>query len=524
MRTVIFCRVSSKEQEEAGYSLPAQEKYLREYAEKEGLEVVKVFAVSESASGVMQRKVFNEMITYIKKKDIFGVIVETTDRLTRNFVDVPIIDKWIHEDSNHQIRLAKEGCVLHRDSRSHEWFMWRVKCATAEYYVKLLSENVKKGQKEKIAQGWMPTKAPPGYISVGEKGRKIHVIDEKKAPLVRRMFELYATGEISLSKLTEMMSQEGLRGYTGNKLVKSRIHQLLSDPFYIGKIRWNKNVHQGQHEALLSEEVFTKVNSVLKSKTTPKYRKHHFLFQGIVKCVGCEGRITWEIQKGIVYGHCNHYRDCKQQAWAKEKEVEEQIVDALDGLQIKNVRLIDWIRKSLKEAHKEEINYNNTAITELNRNLERIQKRMDNLYKDRLDEVISKAKYDTLFTEFSEEKNQLVTSIKQHSQSSTKYQELGSNLYELSQKAQELYLKGNRDERRKLITLVFENLALDEGKLVFNFTAPFSLLSELAVEVKSSKVKKQAVLTAKIFEQEKKIDITAESDLLYRHRPILLRD
>jgi len=167
MKSVIFCRVSSKEQEETGYSLPAQEKFLREYGEKQGLDVTKVFAISESAAGKTQRKVFLEMIGYVRKHNICAIIVETTDRLTRNFSDVPTIDLWITESEEHQIHLAKEACILHNSSRSHEWFMWRVKVATAEYYVRLLSENVKKGQKEKLAQGWIPTKPPLGYKTVG---------------------------------------------------------------------------------------------------------------------------------------------------------------------------------------------------------------------------------------------------------------------------------------------------------------------------------------------------------------------
>src|SRR3989344_275283 len=187
METVIYCRVSSKEQELEGYSLPAQEKFLRDYAQKNGFKVTKVFAVSESAMGKVRRKIFNEMIDYVRENNISVIIVETTDRLTRNFSDVPTIDKWISENKNNQIHLAKEGCILHEGSKSHEWFMWRVKVATAEYYVKLLSENVQKGQKEKLDQGQLPTKPPLGYQTTGERGRKIHIINEEKAPFIRKM-------------------------------------------------------------------------------------------------------------------------------------------------------------------------------------------------------------------------------------------------------------------------------------------------------------------------------------------------
>jgi DNA invertase Pin-like site-specific DNA recombinase len=124
---------------------------------------------------------------------------------------VPVIDEWILADEKHQIILVKEGCVLHKDSKSHEWFMWRVKVATAEYYIRLLSENVKKGQKEKLFQGWLPSKPPLGYKTVGEKGHKIPVIDPDKAPLIKKMFDLYGSNRYSTKKLADVIFQEGLR-------------------------------------------------------------------------------------------------------------------------------------------------------------------------------------------------------------------------------------------------------------------------------------------------------------------------
>ena len=148
MKAVLFCRVSSKEQEETGYSLPAQEKYLRDYAEKNNFTDLKVFAVSESASGKIQRKTFNEMMQYLRGNKISVVVVETTDRLTRNFADVPQIDKWVLDDENSQIHLAKEGCILNKNSKSHEKFMLNVKVSVAQFYTDNLSEEVRKGQGE----------------------------------------------------------------------------------------------------------------------------------------------------------------------------------------------------------------------------------------------------------------------------------------------------------------------------------------------------------------------------------------
>ncbi|MBU6431634.1 recombinase family protein, partial [Patescibacteria group bacterium] len=131
LRAVGYARVSSKDQEDTGYSLPAQEKLLRDFADRNGYELVKVFAIQESAAGKIQRKIFHEMMEYVTKAKINTIFVETTDRLTRNFADVPVIDEWILADEKHTIHLVKESCTLHKDSKSHEWFMWRVKVATA---------------------------------------------------------------------------------------------------------------------------------------------------------------------------------------------------------------------------------------------------------------------------------------------------------------------------------------------------------------------------------------------------------
>jgi len=523
MKAILFCRVSSKEQEETGYSLPAQEKYLHEAAEKKELTVDKVFSVSESAGGKVQRKIFNEMMEYVRKHNISVIVVETTDRLTRNFKDVPTIDKWVLEDESHEIFLAKEGCVLNKNSKSHEWFMWRVKVATAEYYVRLLSENVKKGQKEKLSQGWLPTRPPIGYKTIGETGHKTHVVDETKVPLVKRMFSLYATGNYSLKKLTEVMEEEGLRNDYGNKIVKSRLHQYLTDPFYIGKNRWNDQLTNGKQETFISKELFEKVQQLLKSKTTPKYRKHNHLFKALIRCEECSGLITWEIHKGIIYGHCNHYRNCTQKTWFGQEEVEIQLIKAFEKLQINNPRLADWIRKALKETNKDAMEYYTASLDELNQRLKLLEQRFEKIYDDKIDEKITEEFYKKKFQQYSEEKEQTSEAIQKHSNASTRYHELAMNVYDLSQRAKEIYLKAKDiDKKRQLLRLVFEKLTIDEGKIYYTYSKAFKLLYAAVEATNSSKVDDIVKTRKEIFEPGKKIDIMPQMDGFYAYRPVLL--
>src|SRR3989344_9505735 len=87
MKSVIYARVSSKEQEDTGYSLAAQEKLLQDYAGSRNLEVSKAYRISESASGKQIRKTFIEMLDYANSKKINVILCEKIDRLTRNLKD-----------------------------------------------------------------------------------------------------------------------------------------------------------------------------------------------------------------------------------------------------------------------------------------------------------------------------------------------------------------------------------------------------------------------------------------------------
>lgn len=527
MKAVLFCRVSSKEQEETGYSLTAQEKLLKDYSKVHNFEIAKIFSISESASGKKQRQIFDSMVEFSKKQNIKIMICEKVDRLTRNIKDSVDINEWINKDPERQVHFVKENVVLDKDSKSNEKFIWNIKVAVAQYYIDNLSEEVKKGQKEKLAQGWLPTKPPLGYKTLGEKGRKIHVIDTEKAKFIKRMFSLYATGNYSVKKLAEIMAKDGMKSDYGNKVIKSRIHQYLTDPFYIGKNRWNGQLYPGKQEIFISLEIFEKVQKILKSKTTPKYRKHDFLFKSLIRCKECTGLITWEVQKGIVYGHCNHYRGCTQKIWFTEPQIEDQLIKFVTNLEVKNPRLMAWIRKALKESHKELIEYNTTSLNELNERFKTIEGRFEKIYDDKLDGKITEEFYNKQFKRYTKEKEEIAESLNKQSQNSNKFYQLSMNIYDLAQRAKEIYLKAkNINTKRQLIRLIFANLSINKGVLDYEYSTAFKVLHE-AVKITNeatngSKLQDDVVWTENIFELKKIFDITPQSDTLYPTRPVWL--
>ena len=174
MKTVLFARVSTREQAEEGYSLSAQQKLLEDYADKKSLQIVKIFSVPESASGKQERKLFNEMLQYLYDHDKVTVLIcEKVDRITRNFKDAVKLQDWLGENEERQIHFVKQSLVIHKNSKSSEQLMWDIFLALARNYSNNLSEETKKGLYEKAAQGHYPGNHKRGYKAIGDIGHKI---------------------------------------------------------------------------------------------------------------------------------------------------------------------------------------------------------------------------------------------------------------------------------------------------------------------------------------------------------------
>src|SRR5260370_3455371 len=193
---VIYARVSAKEQEKEGFSIPAQLKLLKDYAAAQGFTVAKEYVDVETAKQT-GRTAFGEMIAHLKAQPSIRVLlVEKTDRLYRNLKDWVTVD-----DLEVEIHFVKEGVVLSRGSRSSEKFMHGIKVLMAKNYIDNLSEEARKGMQEKAEQGFWPTIAPLCYRNVvGAGGKKIIETGPASAPLIARLFAWNATDQLSLKE------------------------------------------------------------------------------------------------------------------------------------------------------------------------------------------------------------------------------------------------------------------------------------------------------------------------------------
>ena len=138
-QAVLYVRVSSRDQEKEGFSIPAQIKLLQGHASEAGFNVTREFSDVETAKQA-GRAGFTEMVTFLRRSSCRIVLVEKTDRLYRNLKDWVTLD-----DLDLEIHFVKENVVLSRDSRSSEKFIHGIKVLMAKNYIDNLSEETKKG-------------------------------------------------------------------------------------------------------------------------------------------------------------------------------------------------------------------------------------------------------------------------------------------------------------------------------------------------------------------------------------------
>jgi len=477
-KAVILARVSSKEQEETGYSLDAQERFLQEYAGAKHFSAQRIFRIAETASKANVRKVFGEIFEYAEKQGVDTLICEKIDRVTRNLKDAALIEDWVKAKPLREVHFVKEGFILNANTPAHENLVWTMKVAIARFYADNLSEEVRKGQKEKLRQGWLPTKPPLGYKTIGDKGHKIHIPDESVAPLITKMFESYATGQYSLSALVEKMWHEGLRTRQGKKLVKSRLDDMLNDPFYYGAMRWKGEQYEAKHLPLISKALFDQVQDMKRRGNAPHFKRHKFAFSKMMKCGECGGSITAEIQKGIVYYHCNHYRACTQKPFTPEKDVESQLMQVFDFFAQITPAEADEIKNRIKADHAQEIAYKESTHKSLSERYAKLQSRLDVLYNDRLDGTITPETWKKKQQEITSEQTDIRAQMERLKSEEAQYFDIWLNILDLARRAREIYQKRTSEEKRKLMSLIFSNMTLKDKKVSYSLVEPVAVLSK----------------------------------------------
>jgi site-specific DNA recombinase len=461
---VIYARVSSKEQEREGYSIPAQLKLLREYAHRNSFEIVREFVDVETAKSA-GRKEFGAMVLFFEQNpNARIVVVEKTDRLYRNFRDCVTL-----EDLEVEIHLPKEGQVIAKDSKSQAKLLHGIQVVVARNYIENLREEVRKGMREKAEQGIYPSRPPLGYRN--NKLEHTIEVDPDKAQIAERMFAVYASGLHSLSSLRRVLKDD-----FGVRMAKGYLERLLKNPFYKGQFYWDGKIYQGTHTPLISIQLFQEVQDVFRGRNKPKYRKHEFAFRGLLSCAYDNSKVTAEIKKGrYTYYRCTGYRGKCDLPYFREEELGDRLGQVLRDIHIPDVVLGQLERSLLSnKGHAEALRRQQGE--RLQRRLDVVRNRLDQAYQDKLDGKITAEFWERKAAVWQVEEQGTLAAMREAESLRPERFLDAARILELANKAYFLYVKQPPQEKAKLLRMVLSNCQIDATNIYPTYRKPFDLI------------------------------------------------
>ena len=359
---VTYLRVSTKRQAEKGgteegLSIPAQREANRQKAESLGAFIVKEFADKGESAKTANRPGLQAMLEYLATHKTDYVIVHKLDRLARNrFDDATIMDKL----DKMQVNLVSTTEAL--DNSPSGSLMHGIMSSIAEFYSNNLAQEVKKGMLQKVKNGGTPSKAPLGYknlITRDELGREIRtvIVDEERAPLIRKAFTMYATGSYTVKQLAEEMATEGLTTAStpriaSKSVTQARMNTILINPYYKGLVKYNGALHAGSHLKLVDEATWQKVQDIMKShRQGERTRKHPHFLKSTVWCGSCHGRLLVQVSRSST-GELYHYLMCgnrhAKRNTCRQRSVQTDEVEKQIEAYYQTVRLSDIEKEQLR--------------------------------------------------------------------------------------------------------------------------------------------------------------------------------
>ena len=472
-KAVIYSRVSTKDQEREGYSIPAQVRILKDYAEKNSLKVVEEFKDTESA-GKAGRTAFSKMVQFLKSdKSLNVILVEKTDRLYRNFKDQVIID-----DLGVEIHFVKDNRIISKDSKPSDVFVHDIETAQARFYLNNLSQEVKKGMDQKARQGQYPSGAIPiGYVR--NKLSKQIEIDPDRSNKIRLLFEKYLEGDDSLWDILQYSKEINLTyPRSGRFLVKAEIDRILKRIFYTGRFEWKGQVIKGDHPQIISTELFDKVQDVITGRAKGKMSKKDFTFRRLMRCGECENVITAQIKKQkYIYYHCTGYGSNHKKEYVAEKIIDSQFSNVIKRITIP----YDWY-EFLKTSLEKEFSGKKIQIARERERLElqrdQIENDMRKSFKAKIDGLIDDNFFRSVHNDYKKQLDSVNYRLSNLSESIGNKVDIALKTIELSYQAESLYLRANSIQKRRLLKSVLSNCHLKNATLYPTYNKAFNVFAE----------------------------------------------
>jgi site-specific DNA recombinase len=292
-RALIYTRVSSKNQVD-GYSLDTQERFCREYADRHGYSIDKVFTERGESATTARRTELQRMLIYMAKnrKHLSALIVYRVDRFSRDMIDYGNLMQTMRDL---RIQLLSTGENLDETPQGH--FRGNFAAVLAQLDNEERGLRCKNGMIAAVEAGRCCWHAPLGYVNGRSRNRpSFELGDPSTVMLISKSFQL-VDGGCTVAEAHRQVTREGLRSRKGGSVSLNAFCAMLRNKTYAGLVSCFDKCVRGDFDPIVPEDVFYRVQSRLHRSsptTATAYRKVNpeFPLRGSVRCPHCGHVLT----------------------------------------------------------------------------------------------------------------------------------------------------------------------------------------------------------------------------------------
>jgi DNA invertase Pin-like site-specific DNA recombinase len=479
----IYARKSTDSEDRQVRSIGDQISELQELAKKENLEIVDTIVEKQTAKKP-GRPLFAEMLKKLEAGEAGGILAWHPDRLARNSVDGGQIIYLVDTGVIQELKFP----TFWFDPTPQGKFMLSIAFGQSKYYVDNLSENIKRGHRQKLKNGLWPQMAPLGYLN--NKETKMIYVDKEKSPFIKKAFEAYATGNYTLKNLRKIINGLGLVGKKGKMLSVSNYQYFLQNPFYYGLIRYGGEFYEGKHKSIISKKLFDEVQEVMKKKSKPQKaeKMKFFLYRGFFKCGECGFTITADKKikksgKEYIYYYCtkkNPHHKCTQNVFTREEKISSQISE-----EIKKVSLpddcADWMINELKKEKIQSSKSSDFFVQKLQKELSKLDEKLEKLMNAYLESVLNITEYQKAKNILINQKQVLKDKLNAFELKSNNRFELADKFIKDSKQAKIIASKENPEGIRDFLKKIGSNFQIQNQNISFSPRGAWQILANSAL-------------------------------------------
>jgi site-specific DNA recombinase len=285
MRVCLYTRISTDEDHQPT-SLTTQRERLERYCQAmEDWHVTAAF--EDQASGVtLDRPGLQQALELARERRFDLLLVYRVDRLSRKVQQLAALAEEL--DS---LEIVLKSATEPFDTGSAAGrMMLQMLGVFAEFEHATIVDRVTAGLERRVREGkWMSGRTPYGYRR--HKETKLLIPDEVRAPVVKRIFQLYAEGKLGTTAIARKLEADAAPAPRKQGWSPNALQLILANPAYRGLIRWNDNLYNGLHEPLVDADTFERAQAILvrrhENASLRRGNPTEFLLSGLVRCAHC---------------------------------------------------------------------------------------------------------------------------------------------------------------------------------------------------------------------------------------------